>query len=97
MSYSVLKEVTTVKPRSTILNIYFARFNSVLSNIPGTQCVLLSPDFNLRKPIIRKKKDMVTQKVQAVGGGESQHVIVYSPFCLATLTERNDREGLQDG
>lgn len=40
---------------------------------------------------------MVTQKVQAVGGGESQHVIVYSPFCLATLTERNDREGLQDG
>lgn len=72
MSYSVLKEVTTVKPRSTILNIYLARFNSVLSNIPGTQCVLISPDFNLSKTIIRKK-GMVTQKVRAVGGGESQH------------------------
>lgn len=41
-SYKALKEVTTVKPRSTILHIYFARFNSVLSNIPGTQCVRIS-------------------------------------------------------
>lgn len=71
-SYKALKEVTTVKPRSTILNIYFARFNSVLSNIPGTQCILISPDFNLSKTIIRKK-NMITQMVQAVGGGESQH------------------------
>lgn len=55
-------------PRSTILNIYFARFNSVLSNIPGTQCALISPDFNVSKTIIRKK-NMITQKVQAVGEG----------------------------
>lgn len=75
-SYKAFKEVTTVKPRSTILNIYFARFNSVLSNIPGTQCVLISPDFNLSKTTIRKKIYDNTDGPGSGGRGVTAQVIV---------------------
>lgn len=42
-SYKALKEITIVITRSTILNIYFVRFNSVLPNISGTWYVLTLP------------------------------------------------------
>lgn len=45
-SYQALKEVTVVKTRAIIRNIYFERLKSVLPNTSGTQYILISPNFN---------------------------------------------------